>query len=314
MKRLPGTLPLQSRRRDTLDEVLLRKEEDEHDREGHHHGRRHEKVIAGFGCEADPSGIEGGDAERKRELARTAEKDQRIEEVVPMGQKRDDRGRGKGRFGQGDDDLPVDPKVPGAIEPRRFKQFLGNRAKELSKQKDEERTSTKPVGNDQRPECVDPADMPKDDERWNNGQFRGKHDRPENAQEQKLAASKPKACEAITDDRGRYDLAGSRRQRHVEGVQEESTKRDQLPDPKVVSPMPRLGDPDGGNLLNFGNGLERTGECPVRRDREHHRQENAREVHRQPAWRQCLPRSTWVLLECSHRHHLGLPVFVMDPS
>src|SRR3954453_8225895 len=98
---------------DALDDVALEQQEHRDEREGAEDGGGHRVGVA----DAELS-LDRRQADRNRHQLRVGEHEQRPEQVVPGLHEGEDRGGGAARPGQRHDDRPVDPPVPGTVDPR----------------------------------------------------------------------------------------------------------------------------------------------------------------------------------------------------
>ena len=108
--------------RDAFNEILLRREEQDHARKHAHDGRRHQQVGVADAVLA-AKGVEG---QRERAVLRAVQIDQRIEEIIPRRQEGVDRDDRDHRPGERQHELPVDPPVARAVDAGGFDQLFGN--------------------------------------------------------------------------------------------------------------------------------------------------------------------------------------------
>src|SRR5262245_54664170 len=107
-----------------------------------------------------------------------------------MRHKGKNRHRGKRRFGEGQQNLGIDPVVRGAIDGGLLKYFRRQCAEKLAQQKDKKGAPTKVGGDNQRLKTVEPAEIFEEHKGWNQRHYIRQHERRQQDTEEEFTARK----------------------------------------------------------------------------------------------------------------------------
>ena len=155
---------------DTFDEKALG-EEEENDHGDNDQSRGSHKVVP-VGSAAPA--LVGLQAESQREVPLLGQVNQGTEKIIPGSHELEQRHHDKRGLGQRENDVPKDLPFAAAVDTRRFRQFPGQREKELPEQKDIEGTRHE-ARHPQRLEAARPPDRFKQGVEWHHDNRKGNH-------------------------------------------------------------------------------------------------------------------------------------------